>query len=159
VSCAGTPLQSTSAPTPVISSGPTTPLIQSLDGDATGAGQVANDRASVLGDPTARTMPIWIGELGTDGQLVDPATLKVRASSTNSTVFPDGSITITGTGSNRTVAFDPPVAGNAIVTLTVTDANGNTSASRSLTFTYYVTATEMPTSRALYGNSDASTAI
>jgi YVTN family beta-propeller protein len=165
VSCAGTPLQDTSTPTAVVGAGGTTPVIQALEGE-TGFGYVGDlvvpgtgERASVLGDPTTRKLPIWVGQLGANGQQVDPSTLTVVVTSTNNAVLPAEDVTVTGTGNERTVSFDPQAVGKAVITLTVSSEDGETSGQKSFQFNYYVTPAEAPTSREMYGLSDASTAI
>ncbi len=165
VSCAGTTLESTSAPTPVVA-GYTTPLIQALEGGTVFGSATSSQNppeggewASELGDPTIRTMPIWVGQLGANGKLVNPATLSVAVTSNNPKVLPASDITVSGTGSERTVSFDPQSVGEALLHFTVTNANGETSGDRSLATEYFVTPHESSTSRQLYGLSNASTAI
>ncbi len=113
--CAGTP-----ADHPVIVVVPTTTARLSL-GD-TGHGFVA----AALADPTD---PARVD--GIDFTLSDDATaagaLVMSATSSNQAVVPDAGLTLSGSGASRTLRIAPQGPGRAIVTVSVTDGDANTS--------------------------------
>ena len=57
--------------------------------------------------------------------------LIVSATSSNTTLFPDGSLILSGTGENRRISFEsaPNLSGDATITITVTDGTQTTSRS------------------------------
>jgi len=85
-------------------------------------------------------IPVTVG----DAQTVAEG-LTVTATSNNTTLFPAGSVTLSGTGANRTIALSPAAnqSGTATITVTVTDGDGASS-----TGTFFVTVTavnDLPT--------------
>ncbi len=80
------------------------------------------------GDPTdsdtTGTMHLLVGDA--DG---DAAGVTLAAASSNEALVPAGGITFGGTGPDRTVTIsaDPHRSGRAVVTVTATDVDGNTS--------------------------------
>jgi uncharacterized protein (DUF1800 family) len=79
---------------------------------------------------TAATVPVTVGDAESD-----PATLDVKANSDNQTLLPNASITVGGSGANRTLTLTPASGqtGTANVTLTVSDGLAITTATFALT--------------------------
>jgi hypothetical protein len=120
-------------------------------------------QSGVVGDPTNPTMTIDIAQLDENGEQVLPEDLHVTATTENAPAsassaphLPAANVTITGTGSERVVHFDPVAPGISFVTLTVTGEGGKSS---QVTFTYAISMETTPTSRLMEGGSDASTGI
>jgi DNA-binding beta-propeller fold protein YncE len=117
-------------------------------------------QSGVVGDPTNPTMTINLGQLDENGEPVPPEDLTVTATTENgpasaasSPHLPASNVTITGTGSERVVHFDPVFAGLSNVTLTVEGEGGKTA---SISFYYASSMETTPTSRVLEGGSDES---
>lgn len=99
--------------------------------------------SEIVDQTTAEDTPLTgieftIGDAETaDGDLV------VTASSSNTTLFPPGSITLGGSGANRTILLNPAANefGTATITITVTDAHGGETTE---TFVVTVTAVNDP---------------
>lgn len=99
--------------------------------------------SEIVDQTTAEDTPLTgieftIGDAETaDGDLV------VTASSSNTTLFPPGSITLGGSGANRTISLNPAANefGTATITITVTDAHGGETTE---TFVVTVTAVNDP---------------
>ena len=177
VTCDATGVSRTSVPTPIVTADePEKPVVQSLQGSTDTDGPIdartftAPFPLGVVGDPTNPTLPIYLAQLDASGQLVDPSQLQVTAAvsywggySGPHTIEAED-VQIAGTGARRTIAVTPRIAtpvvnGNpatAFVTLTVTGTTGKTT---TLKFTYSASMQTTPTSRVLFGSSDASTAI
>lgn len=73
----------------------------------------------------------------------NPASVQIRAVSSNQTLIPDGGIAVTGTGTNRSITLTPArdQLGSAIITLTATNEEGLTSTQQ---FTFTVLSASMP---------------
>jgi hypothetical protein len=166
LTCTATGVSSTSTPTPVVTgTEPEKPVIQSAE-TPTSLDFSGLFPSGVVGDPTNPSSSIYVGQLDTADQLVDPAGLVVTASVSyeagDAVAHPieASDISVTGTGAVRTIAITPKSAtagqGTANVTLTVTGTTGKTS---SYTFPYLASSQTTPTSRVLLGSSDASSAI
>lgn len=180
VTCEETGASSTSAPTEVVTAEePDKPVVQSAD-SVTQIGQSTSGefnftmgtRSGVVGDPTNPAIPLYVGQLDTAGRLVDPSQLSVTLTDVrNLAQLPDGcttcpaepgqitvdDVTITGTGSVRTITVTPRDA-KAVADLTFT-VTGTTGKTTTITVFYKSSTATTPTSRVLLGTSDASTAI
>ena len=84
-------------------------------------------------DTRLLNVPFTIGDLETA-----PGSLTVSASSSDTTLFPAGSITFGGSGANRTISLEPAANLNGSATITVTVNDGT--ATSSDTFVMNVTA-------------------
>jgi hypothetical protein len=166
LTCTASGVSSTSTPTPVVTgTEPEKPVIQAAE-TPTSLDFSGLFPSGVVGDPTNPSSSIYVGQLDTANQLVNPAGLVVTASVSYSAgdavahPIEASDISITGTGAVRTIAITPRSAtagqGTADVTLTVTGTTGKTS---SYTFPYLASRQTTPTSRVLLGSSDASSAI
>jgi hypothetical protein len=161
--CVATGVSRTSAPTPVITAAvPDQPVIQSMIGrsyyrNITGSVPEidAETQAAVIGDPTNATLPIMVGELDASGHPVDPSGITISVTTSGVALNP-AAVTITGTGAQRTISFNPIKSGFASVKFTVTGTTGLTA---TYALAYEAAAATTPTSRTLAGSSDASTAI
>jgi predicted extracellular nuclease len=134
---------------PTITETTTTPLVNLA---ATGSGVVSG----VIGDPTdpAKTLGIDFAIADAD---TDVNSLIVTVSSNNSSVVPDGNLSLTGTGAARNLKINPVGVGTADITVTVSD--GTNSNSYVINYAASATATTPATTRFHTGTSDASTAI
>ena len=76
---------------------------------------------SSLEDTALLNVPFTIGDAETPA-----ASLTVTASSSDTTLFPPGSISLGGTGANRTISLSPAanLSGTATITVTVDDGSG-----------------------------------
>jgi hypothetical protein len=74
---------------------------------------------AALGDPTNRSMPITVKDSG-----YAPSELTVTVRSSKESVAPVSGITVTGTGSERTLSVTPAAVGISKLTLTVEAPNG-----------------------------------
>ncbi len=105
---------------PTIAAAPTTTPYLKLDG--VGHGKTSG----VLGDPTDPA-----STLGIDFVVGDTATpavdLIVTASSSDQSVVPDANLILSSAGTDRNLRITPAAPGRTIVTLTVTDGDGNAS--------------------------------
>ena len=83
-------------------------------------GDVANQSTA---EETAETVDVVVGDAETP-----VSNLSLTATSSNTTLLPNASITYGGSGANRNVTFTPALnqTGTTTITLTVTDANGAT---------------------------------
>ncbi len=100
----------------------TPPTISDIADQTTNEGTVLN------------AIPFTVGDAETA-----PGSLVVTASSSDTTLFPPGSITLGGSGANRTISLSPAanLSGTATITVTVEDGDGSTTTD---TFTVQVTA-------------------
>ncbi|HET6999016.1 MAG TPA: leucine-rich repeat domain-containing protein [Solirubrobacterales bacterium] len=178
VTCNGTGVSRTSMATAVVTATEAElPVIQSLQGTTTASrapGQPFEFGGpfpwGVPGDPTNPTMSLYVAQLNASDRLVDPSQLSVTASVAYDngyigphTIEPED-VQVTGTGAERTIAITPRIAtpvaqsgsAEARVTVTVTGTTGKTS---TYSFSYRASEPTTPTSRVLFGSSDASTAI
>jgi hypothetical protein len=80
----------------------------------------------VFEDSVAGVIPFTVGDLETPA-----SSLAAAAVSANTVLLPNSSISITGTGSNRTVFVTPAanLSGNTLISITASDPNGNSSVS------------------------------
>lgn len=158
-------LSMTSAPTQLGSPGfgAEQPMLETLDGYSTvGAGSggsavnvTTEARSGVVGDPTNPTVPVFISQADGSGDLVNPAQLGLAVTSVSGTMTA-AQVTVGGTGSERTISFNPQSVGYSTIVLTLTGTTGLTT---TFTLGYYVSMATTPTSRVLEGSSDDSTAI
>ena len=110
--------------------------------------------SGVISDPTNPAASVTVSDLETAA-----SALAVSATSTtNPAVAPLTNVSIGGTGSTRSVSIVPAGVGYADITLTVTDAGGE-SASTVLRYAASAASVTPSTSRFHTGASDASTAI
>lgn len=88
-----------------------------------GADPTISVQAGGVCGPADGTMNLLVGDAETA-----PASLTVSASSSNQSLVPDANIVLGGSGANRTVTITPAFrkTGNATITLTVMDGNGQT---------------------------------
>ncbi|MCL4298833.1 MAG: tandem-95 repeat protein [Anaerolineae bacterium] len=66
-----------------------------------------------------------------------PASLLLNAVSSNSTLLPNGNITLGGSGTNRTVTFTPTAGQNGVTTVRLTVGDGQATTSISFTLTVH----------------------
>ncbi len=104
-------------------------------------------------DPTGPTTTVTVGDTETGA-----GSLVVTATSSNPAVLADGGISITGSGSTRTLSFDPVGVGYSTVTIRVTDGAG-LFAESTLAYAASAAAAVPGTTRFHAGAADASTAI
>ena len=78
-----------------------------------------NALPAALGDPTNKTMPITVEDSG-----YAPSELTVTAESSKESVVPASGITVTGSGSERTLSVTPTGVGISKITLTVEAPDG-----------------------------------
>ncbi|ADB49499.1 DUF3616 domain-containing protein [Conexibacter woesei] len=113
-------------------------------------------QSGVIGDATNPAIRATIEQLDEYGDPASPSELTVEATSSNPAVVPTSGIAVSGTGATRTVSFAPTGRGHATVTLRVTGLEGK---SATTTMTYSASRATTPTSRALQGSGDSSSAI
>jgi hypothetical protein len=101
------------APGTIIGSGGTPPPAPTVTA-------AENSLAAAIGDPTNQTLPITVED---SAYAASELTLKVKTS--NPTVAPVGAISLTGTGSKRTLAVTPAAQGTSKLTLTVEAPDGS----------------------------------
>lgn len=163
--CEDTGVSRTSAPTAVVTAAqPDEPMIQPL----VGSSQIQNvggaltvtvePRSGVIGDPTNPSLPVYLAQLDDSGNLVDPSQIQFAVTSVTGGehVLTPADISISGTGAQRTISFDPQQVGSATIVFTAT---GTTGVSSTFTLTYEASMATTPTSRVLEGSADDSTAI
>jgi hypothetical protein len=78
-----------------------------------------NTLAAALGDPTNQSLPFTV-----EDSAYSPSELTVKVTSSNQTVAPQSAISVSGTGSSRTLSVAPAAFGTSKLTLTVEAPNG-----------------------------------
>ncbi|WP_426241371.1 Ig-like domain repeat protein [Nocardioides sp. LHG3406-4] len=179
VTCDATGVTSSSTPTAVVTAeAPEKPVVQDLEAPTTFGQTTGEDRtyrsaprSGVVGDPTNPTIPIYIGQLGANGTLVDPTQLTVALTNIRNVANPVSGcqacpppgvisadeVAITGTGAERTIVITPTQApAVADLRFTVTGTTGTTT---TFEVGYKTSMATTETSRVLLGVSDASSAI
>ncbi len=114
----------------------------------------ASTVSSVIGDPTDPASTLGI-DFTIDDTDTPAESLSVTASSTNASVAPVASLTLTGSGASRNLRITPAGVGYTILTVMVSDG----SSTASFVISYAASAAATMTSRFHTGASDASTAV
>jgi Leucine-rich repeat (LRR) protein len=171
VTCTATSAARTSLPVTVAGLEPEKPVVQGLDGYTEpsrltgdeGNVNISGTPSGVVSDPTNPTLPIYVAQLDTAGNLVDPAGIQLTLASIGNPGGGDleavtaDDVHVTGSGARRAIVIDPQKPTGVLeLTFTVTGTTGKTTALR---LRYQASRETTPTSRVLMGSSDASTAI